>query len=382
MSPETPFEIAIVGGGITGLGLAWELAERGRRVVVFEADRVGRGATWAAAGMLAPSVEIGFEELDLYALGRESLARWPAFARRLEAASGADVGYRDDPTLVVADDRDSTAALRRLFAFQREHGVPVEWLSGDEAREVEPLLSPRLPAAIFSPTDHQVDHRAVVQALLVAARGAGAEVHEHTAVSHVELDAEAPAVVIADGSRVAARVVVVAAGVWSAGLDGLDPAPPVRGVKGQALALRLDPERGLDPHHVVRGPDAYLVPKADGRLVVGATSEDGVADSRVTAGGLYRLLEGAVEIMPAVEEMELVETWVGHRPASRDHAPLLGRSPHPGVVYATGHYRHGVLLAPVTAEEVGAEVERMLAGSPETAPILGPFSPLRFSTLP
>ncbi len=380
MPAETPFEIAVVGGGITGLGLAWELAERGRRVVVFEAERVGRGATWAAAGMLAPSVEIGFEELDLYALSRESLTRWPAFARRLEAASGADVGYRDDATLVVADDRDSASALRRLFLFQREHGVPVEWLGGDEAREVEPLLSPRLPSAILSPTDHQVDHRAVVQALLVAARSAGADVHEHTVVAHVEPDAEAPAVVLASGARVEAQVVVVAAGVWSAGLDGLDPAPPVRGVKGQALALRLDPERGLDPRHVVRGPDAYLVPKADGRLVVGATTEDGVADSRVTAGGLYRLLEGAVEIMPAVEEMELVETWVGHRPASRDHAPLLGRSPHPGVVYATGHYRHGILLAPVTAEEVAAEVERMLAGSPETAPILAPFSPLRFST--
>ncbi|PAP78761.1 glycine oxidase ThiO [Rubrivirga marina] len=371
-------EVVVVGGGIAGLGVAWELAARGRRVVVLERDRLGRGTSWAAAGMLAPSAELGFEELDLYALGRESLARWRAFARRLEAASGAEVGYREEGTLVVADDRDSLHALRRLFRFQEEHGAPVEWLSGEEAVDLEPLLSPRLPGAVFSPEDHQVDHRAVVAALAVAARRAGAELREGTAVVHIGPDVEAPTVRLGDGTEVVARVVVLAAGAWSPSIGGLDPAPPVRGVKGQALALRLDPERGLDLGHVVRGPDAYLVPKADGRLIVGATSEEGVTDRRVTAGGVYRLLEGAVEIVPGVEEMELVETWAAHRPASRDHAPLLGRSPHPGVVYATGHYRHGVLLAPVTAEEVAAEVDRLLDGAAETAPVLAPFSPLRF----
>ena len=377
--PEPSTEVVVVGGGLAGLGVAWQLAERGRRVVVLEGDRVGRGTSWAAAGMLAPSAELGFEELDLYRLGRESLARWPAFARRLEAASGADVGYRSDGTLVVADDRDSLRALRRLFDFQQAQGAPVEWLRGDEAVDVEPLLSPRLPGAVFSPEDHQVDHRAVVDALAVAARRAGADVREGAPVVHIAPDARAPAARLASGAEVAGRVVVLAAGVWSGRVGGLDPAPPVRGVKGQALALRLDPDRGLDLRHVVRGPDAYLVPKADGRLVVGATSEDGVADARVTAGGVYRLLEGAVEVVPGVEEMELVETWAAHRPASRDHAPLLGQSAHPGVVYATGHYRHGVLLAPVTAEEVAAEVDRLLDGASETAPVLAPFSPLRFS---
>ena len=377
--PEPSTEVVVVGGGLAGLGVAWQLAERGRRVVVLERGRVGRGTSWAAAGMLAPSAELGFEELDLYALGRDSLARWPAFARRLEAASGADVGYRDDGTLVVADDRDSLRALRRLFQFQREQGAPVEWLSGDDAVDLEPLLSPRLPGAILSPEDHQVDHRAVVAALAVAAQRAGADVREGARVVHVEPYADAPSVRLASGDDVTGRVVVLAAGVWSGRVSGLDPAPPVRGVKGQALALRLDADRGLDLRHVVRGPDAYLVPKADGRLVVGATSEDGVADALVTAGGVYRLLEGAVEVVPGVEEMELIETWAAHRPASRDHAPLLGQSAHPGVVYATGHYRHGVLLTPVTAEEVAAEVDRRLDGTPETAPVLAPFSPLRFS---
>ena len=369
-------DVVVVGAGLAGLGVAWRLAQRGRRVVVLETGEVGRGASWAAAGMLAPSAEIGFEELDLYALGQESLRRWPGFARELAQASGIDPGYRDTGTLVVADDRDSARALRRLFAFQTRHGVPVDWLSGDQAAEVEPLLSPRLPAAIFSPGDHQVDPRAVVRALRQSAERAGVEIRERCRVEHLELG-ESVRVVVEGTEPLAAGAVVLAAGVWSREVGGLAAELPVRHVKGQALALRMDPERGLDLRHVVRGPDAYLVPRWDGRLVVGATSEDGVSDGRVTAGGVYRLLEGAVAVVPGVEEMELVETWASHRPAARDHSPLLGRVA-PGVFAATGHYRHGVLLAPVTADEVAAEVDRALDGAPETAPILAPFSPLRF----
>ncbi|MGB3542230.1 glycine oxidase ThiO [Rubrivirga sp.] len=373
---ETDIEIAVVGGGVAGLGVAWALAERGRRVVVLEAGETGRGASFAAAGMLAPAAEIGFEELDLYALGRDSVARWPGFAHRLEAASGLEVGYRDEGTLVVADDRDSARALRRLYQFQKEHGAPVEWLSGDQATEIEPLLSPRLPCAVLAPDDHQVDNRAVLHALRRAIEVAGGAIRENAVVQRIEVG-ETPRVVL-EGSVLEVEAVVVAAGVGS-GLLGLEPALPIRSVKGQALALRLDPDRGLDLKHVVRGPDAYLVPKADGRLIVGATSEDGVTDSMVTAGGLYRLLEGAVEVVPGVEEMEVLETWAGHRPAARDHGPLLGQSAHPGVFYATGHYRHGVLLAPVTADGLALEVDAFLDGRTETAPLLAPFSPRRFS---
>ena len=373
-----PPEVVVVGGGVAGLGIAWRLAEAGRGVVVLERGRVGRGATWAAAGMLGPTVELGFEELDLHALGRESLRRWPAFARDLQRASGVDVGYRADGTLVVADDRDSARALRRLFAFQQEQGARVDWLSGEEAADLEPLLSPRLPAAIHSPDDHQVDNRALARALHLAAEQAGAKVCEGTAVASVHPDASGPSVRLGDGEEVRARVVVLAAGAWSAAVGGLAPPPSVRPVKGQGLALRLNPAAGLDLRRVVRGPDAYLVPKPDGRLVVGATSEEVGEDTTVTAGGLYRLLEGAVRIVPGVEEMEVVETWAGLRPASRDHAPLLGASVHPGVVFATGHYRHGILLAPVTAAEVAAEVEALLDGRTETRPLLAPFSPRRF----
>ena len=172
--PEQPtWDAVVVGAGVIGLGVAWRLAQAGRRVVVLEKGAAGRGASWAAGGMLAPAAEIGFEELDLYRLGRESLRRWPDFARELEKASGQSVGYRTEGTLVVADDRDSARALRRLFQFQQEHGAPVRWLTADEAQEIEPLLSPRLPAVIHAPEDHQVDNRAVVAALLEAASPGG-----------------------------------------------------------------------------------------------------------------------------------------------------------------------------------------------------------------
>ena len=380
LADDDALDAVVVGGGVVGMSVAWRMAQRGRRVALVERGALGRGATWAAAGMLAPAAELGFEELDLYALGRESLGRWPAFAREVEAATGRPVGYRDEGTIVVADDRDSAAALRRLYRFQREHGAPVAWWTGDEAADAEPLLSPRLPAAVWSPDDHQVDNRLLADALAVAVRGAGVEVREREAVEAVRPDGERPSVRLADGTRLEARAVVLAAGAWSAGLEGLSPGPPVRPVKGQTLSLRMTDGPALT--HVVRGPDAYLVPKGDGRLVVGATSEELGHDIEVTAGGLYRVLEGAVEVVPGVEEMAVIETWAGLRPASRDHAPLLGPSAHPGVVYATGHYRHGVLLAPATADLVADAVEGLLGGRDETARLREPFSPLRFPDAP
>lgn len=372
----------IVGGGIIGLALGWRLAQRGRTVTILERDRAGRGASYAAAGMLAPAVEVQFEEAALYRLGRESLRRWPAFARELEAASGRAVGYRDEGTLVVADDRDAAEALRRVYRFQQAHGVPVEWLTGREALEIEPFLSPKLAAAVHSPEDHQVDNRLVVEALREAVeRTPTATLREGVTVRAVEPGAR-PAVVTEDGERVEAAFVVLAAGAWLRGIGGLEPMPPVRPVKGQMLALRM--ELPFELRHVVRGPAAYLAPKADGRLVIGATSEEMGFDTRVTAGGLYRLLEGAVEVVPGVEELEIVETWAGVRPASRDHAPLVGPSGAPGVVLAAGHFRHGILLAPVTADELAASLDAALDAALdaeadfETSDWLAPFSPRRF----
>lgn len=353
-------EVVVVGGGIAGMGVAWRLAQAGRRVTLLERAALGRGASWAAAGMLAPAAEIGFDELDLYGLGRSSLGLWPGFARDLESASGVGVGYDARGTLVVADDRDSARALRRLFAFQQEHGVPVEWLSGSEAADLEPALTSRIPAAILSPEDHQVDPRAVVRALAAACRASGVDVREKAEVVAVR-PGETPEAVLASGETVRGSVVVVAAGAQSGHLAGLDPAPPVRPVKGQALAVRMNADVSFT--RVVRGPRAYLVPKADGRLVVGATSEERGEDTALTAGGLYRVLDGAVRVAPGIEELEVIETWVGLRPASLDHAPILGRSAS-GVSMATGAYRHGVLLLPAMTALVADDVQAQLAGRP------------------
>jgi glycine oxidase len=367
-------DVVIVGGGTIGLSIGFELARQGTPVTLFERDRAGRGTSWQAAGMLAPDAEIGFEELELYKLNRESLRRWPDFAARIEAASGMDVDYRDEGTLIVADDRDSAEALRRLYDFQEEKGLDVEWLTGEEAREIEPFVAPRLTAAIYAPSDHQVDNRRLLEALRAAFEAEGGTLHEETPVRAVVPDPETPAVVTEDGTTVQGQAVVVAAGVWSRELEGLEPdaRPPVRPVKGQMIQLRR--KRPFDLQHVIRGPEAYLAPKSNGRIVMGATSEEMGFDTTVTAGGLYELLEGGWEVVPGILDLPVDETWAGLRPASRDHAPLLGPTRAPGIVMATGHYRHGVLLTPVTAEEVARWVR-----TGETSDWLEPFSPTRFS---
>lgn len=369
-------DVAIIGGGIIGLSIAWRLGQRGRSVVIVEKGRLGRGASWAAAGMLSPAAEIGFEELNLYRFGRESLKRWPQFARELEEASGQSVGYRDEGTLVVAADRDDTEALQRLFRFQLEQGVPVKWLAGSEALEIEPMLAPGLPAAIFSPEDHQVDNREVVEALVKVIREMEElTVFENNTVKRVEILNKGVRLTVGDSREFFATIAINAAGAWSRDLGGIRSQLPVRPVKGQILSLRM--KEGFELNHVIRGPSAYLVPKTDSRLVIGATSEELGFDAKITAGGVYRLLEGAVEVVPGVEELEILETSVGHRPVCRDHAPLIGWLA-PRIMAATGHYRHGILLTPITADEVTCDVDARLDGNAETSEWLAPFSPTRF----
>ncbi len=362
----------IVGGGTIGLALGWTLARRDAPVTLVERDRAGRGTSWQAAGMLAPDAEIGFEELDLYRLSRESLRRWPAFVDALESAADMPVDYRDDGTLIVADDPDSEEALRRLYDFQREHGLNVTWCSGAEAREIEPFLAPRLAAAIHAPMDHQVDNRLLVDALRTAFTKAGGTLHEHTEVEAIHPDEDAPRIRLTDGNVLTGQAVVVAAGVWSRELDGWTPehTPSVRPVKGQMLQCTM--QGAFELSHVIRGPDAYLAPKSNGRLVIGATSEERGFDTTVTAGGLYDILEGAWEVVPGIYDLPVDDTWAGLRPASRDHAPLLGPSGDPGIWCATGHYRHGILLTPITAQEMARQ---LLDG--ETSDWIEPFLPSR-----
>ena len=370
--------VAIIGAGVIGLGIAWRLAMRGVPVAVFDKGACGAGASHAAAGMLAACAEAEPGEEALVTLGRASQARWPAFAAELKQASGVDVGLRPEGTLVVALTSDDQARLSHQLVFQQKLGLPLQWITAAETRRREPHLAGKLAGAVFSPEDTQVDNRKLAAALRIAAEAAGAGISEHQAVKTISNDAgRVDGIVLADGRKVAADVVVLAAGAWSRSIDGLAPElrPPVRPIKGQMLALRMDPTAPLLTH-VVWAPGAYLVPRLDGRLLVGATVEEKGYDTSLTAGGILTLLEAAWRVVPAVEELPIDEMWVGHRPGSRDDAPILGTGLIDGLIYATGHHRNGILLTPITADAIA---ELVFEGAAD--PAIRPFSIERFGSL-
>jgi glycine oxidase len=370
--------VVVIGAGVIGLGIAWRLAARGVPVAVFDKGAAGAGASHAAAGMLAACCEAEPGEDALITLGRESQARWPAFAAELERASGMEVGLRSEGTLVVALTADDQARLNHQLVFQQKLGLPLQWISAAETRRREPHLAGKLAGAVFSPEDTQVDNRKLAAALRVAAEAAGASISEHRAVNAISSHGgRVDGVVLADGTKAAADVVVLAAGAWSRGIAGLPPElrPPVRPIKGQMLALRMDAAAPL-LNHVVWAPGAYLVPRRDGRLLIGATVEEKGYDASLTAGGILTLLEAAWRTVPAVEELPIDEMWVGHRPGSRDDAPILGAGPIEGLVYATGHHRNGILLTPITADAIARLV---LDGVAE--PAIRPFGIERFGSL-
>ena len=368
----------VIGAGVIGLGIAWRLAQAGCAVSVFDRGEAGHGASWAAAGMLAAAVETEPGEEPLLPLALESQRLWPDFARELEAASGISVNYRDEGTLVVALNRDDAVQLRHSYEFQKGLGLDLHWLNAAEVRQREPHLKPGIAAAVWSPNDHQVENRDLGRALAVAARKAGVELVEHCAVREAILAGGRVAGVVTERGREPADVVVLAAGAWSREIGGIPPAylPPVRPIKGQMLALQMDPAAPL-LRHVVWLPRAYLTPRNDGRLIIGATVEERGFDASLTAGGMLALLEGAWRAVPTIEELPIAETWVGFRPGSRDDAPMLGPSGIDGLVVATGHHRNGILLSPVTAAVVSTFV--LTGRLPETA---RPFSPERFAAAP
>ena len=365
----------VIGAGVIGLGIAWRLAQAGCPVAVYDRGEAGHGASWAAAGMLAAAVETEPGEETLLALTLESQLLWPDFAREIEAASGTSVGYRDEGTMVVALTHDDAEQLRFTYQFQKGLGLDLEWLSGVEARRREPHLRPGIPGAVLSPRDHQVDNRLVANALSIAAQRSGALLQEHCKVREVEVVDGRARAVVTDRGREPADMVVLAAGAWSREIAGIPRAylPPVRPIKGQMMALRMDPAAPL-LQHVIWLPRGYLVPRGDGRLIIGGTVEERGFDDSMTAGGLLALLEGAWRALPTIEELPIAETWVGFRPGSRDDAPILGPSGIDGLVIATGHHRNGILLTPVTAAVIS---EYVLSGSLIDSAL--PFAPGRFS---
>ena len=374
--PTATTDVAVIGGGVIGLAIAWRAAQRGLRVCVLERGELGAGASRVAAGMLAPVTEADPGELALLGLGLRSARRWPDFAAELEQAAGADPGLRRSGALVVARDRDEAAALERELALRRELGLDVQRLLPSAARRLEPALAPTVRLALDVAGDHAADPRAVVLALAEAARRAGVTLRTSTAVERIEARGGAvTGVGLSGGEVVRAARVVVAAGVWSAAIDGL-PRIPLRPVKGQILRLR-DPAGGGLVARIVRFEGGYLVPRGDGRYVLGATMEERGFDTTVTAGGLYELLRDAGELVPGVHEMVVEEMAAGLRPATPDNAPVLGPADElAGLHWGTGHHRNGILLAPVTADLVAGGLGD---GGEPVAPA---FAAARFGRVP
>jgi glycine oxidase len=356
LTKKRSFDAIIVGGGVIGLCCAWRAAQRGAEVLVIDRACPPAGATRVAAGMLAPVGELAFGEPELLEMTLAAAELYPGFVAELEEATGRDTGYAAHGALHVALDRDEATELRRVHDLQRSLGLGAEWLPPRRCRELEPGLTPSFHGGVHAPGEGSVDPRALTEALLAALETEGVEVRVETEVTASLLDGER-----IEGVRAAAQggvdeelragAVVLASGAWSGLAEWLPPEarPAVRPVKGQILELRsVD---GAPPcERILASERVYLVPRADGRLIVGATVEERGFDTAVTGGGVHELLREAYRLLPDVAEMELVEAMAGLRPGTPDNLPLVGPGALEGLVLATGHYRNGILLAPLAAE--------------------------------
>ncbi|MGO1398585.1 MAG: glycine oxidase ThiO [Brevibacterium yomogidense] len=387
--PDAPrSDVVIVGAGVIGLATAWRLRERGLSVSIVDPDP-GGAASRAAAGMIAPASEVQYQQHALYPLMRKAASNYPDFVAGVQAASGHDVGYRRTETLVCAGTPADRQGLAELREHQNAHGMEVDALTVREARALEPALSPRLAGAFRAVGDHQVDPRRLVAGLIAALSSREHRAHA-TLVTQaaVRLSDDGGGVELADGSRIAARHTILATGLGSDLFAGLpaSPAAVLRPVHGDILRARLPDgaapllERTI--RGVVNGVPVYLVPRADGEIVIGATSrEDDLAGA--SAGGVYRLLRDAQTLVPAVCDLELVEVMARARPGTPDDVPLLGRlrdgdgAEAPGLILATGGFRHGVLLAPLLADAAAALVTGDSRG-PDLTGVLRTTDPYRF----
>jgi glycine oxidase len=373
---SSSFDLVVVGAGAVGLAVAWRAAQRGLKVVVLErGERAGAGTSNVAAGMLAPISEVLASEQPLMRLGLASAEAYPEFVAELSDVTGMDVGYLPCGTLLAARDRDEAESLERERELRETLGLSVHRLRASQARELEPALAPTLRLALDIPDDHAIDPRKLIAALAEALSKAGGELRTRTTVGAVAIAHDHVAgVTLADGSGVSAENVVVAAGPWSSALDGIPDGArvPLHPIKGQVLRLHDPAGPGLLTR-VLRMTGGYVVPRGDGRYVIGATMEERGFDTTVTAGAAFELLRNASELLPSVSELVIDELSAGLRPATPDNAPAIGPGSIDGLHWAAGHYRHGILLTPITAQLVAGA----LTGD---AAIPDDFAPTRFST--
>ncbi len=356
MSSASTADLLVVGGGVIGLSVAWRARQRGLSVTVLERGLLGEGTSRVAAGMIAPVAEVEFGEAGrrLLDLGLRSAALWPSFAAELAERGGIDPGLHRTGTLLLAADRDEAEELTRQLDLRRSLGLAVRRLAPSAARDLEPALAPTLRMALDVPDDHSLDPRRALEALRAACELEGVTIRERAGVRAVEREgSRVCALRLDDGERLAAGSVVLATGAWSAEIEGLaaEERLPVRPVKGQIMRLR-DPQGPGLLERVIRYTGGYVVPRGDGRYVLGATVEERGFELGATAGGVYELLRDAHELLPGIAELEIEELSTGLRPGTPDNLPAIGRGALDGLIWATGHHRNGILLAPLTAQLV------------------------------
>ncbi len=363
------YDAVVAGGGIIGASIAFELASEGMRVAVFDAQNPGREASWASAGMISPAPESS-AMASLLPISLASVQLYPEFIQRVEELSGQPVGYRKDGALDLLLNGTAQSEIDEILALHREAGLRAEMLSGPEAREIEPALTGDLRAAIYRPDEASLDNRLLTQATLEAAHRKGAEIFPGNGAKALWTDGAACKGLHLQNGRVEARWTVIAAGCFSARIEGVAPYAPVTPAKGQMIALRCD---SVNLKKDIWSGHMYLVPRNDGRIIAGSTVEYEGFDRSVTVAGMKTILSGAISLVPALESARVEETWAGLRPDSPDHLPILGPTDLDGLLIATGHFRSGILLTPITARLI-----REWVITQKVSENWAPFSPMRF----
>jgi glycine oxidase len=363
------FDVAIAGGGVIGGAIALELARAGLRVAVFDRQQAGQEASWAGAGILSPAPE-NPGMVAMVPLGKAGLALYPEFVGWVEEISGKNIGFRPKGTLEALFSHDTKAELSTIIALHHGLGLKAEPLRAEDARELEPALSEEVEAAVLRPDEGSVDNRVLTAAILKAAERSGAEIYSGDGAKAIWRNGDRCAGLVLRNDKVEAKWTIIAAGCFSATIEGIARYVPVRPAKGQMVALRAD---DLEMERVLWSEKIYLVPRNDGRILAGATVEYAGFDKRTTAGGIEKILSAAIDLAPGLANARIEETWAGLRPDSPDHLPILGPTDVDGLLTATGHFRSGILLAPITARLVREWITEQRVSTDWDR-----FSPLRF----
>ena len=342
----------IIGGGIIGLSIAWRLIGIGKKVIIIDKKSLGKEASWAAAGMLSGRLDLKPCEKKLLPIFEKSHLAWPKFAEELENKSGKSIGYKKEGTLRVACDLDEEKKLKNNYDFLKNNKVNIYWLSGDKIRDKEPYVSNNVLSGFFSPDDHHVNNRYILDALITILKKNknNCIFKENTEVEKIITDKNQVIGVKTRNETIKTKEIIVCSGAWTSKIKNIEiKEVPIRPVKGQMVCLKIPKNISLLKHILWR-ENVYLVPRNNSDLIIGATEEEMGYDKSLTVGGIYNLLKIAREVLPAIEDLSIVESWSGLRPTSRDDAPIIGPSKKlKGLIYATGHHKNGILLAPLTS---------------------------------